>query len=65
MIFNLETHDPVEQTTLHYRAAYLALFSDVAALAEQIETAGVRISLGEVHDRLARALARAEEAACE
>nr|WP_297173546.1 hypothetical protein [uncultured Agathobaculum sp.] len=28
------------EATLHYRAAYLALFSDVAALAEQIETAG-------------------------
>lgn len=52
------------ETELNYRAAYLRLFGDVAALAARIETAGARMSMGEVHDRLAQALARAEDAAC-
>ena len=53
-----------QETELNYRAAYLRLLGDVAALAARIETAGARMSMGEVHDRLAQALARAEDAAC-
>lgn len=52
------------ETELNCRAAYLRLFGDVAALAARIETVGARMSMGEVHDRLAQALARAEDAAC-
>lgn len=55
---------PDDCTPLNYRAAYLRLFSDVAELTERIEAAGARISVGEVHDRLAQALARAEDTAC-
>ena len=53
-----------QETELNYRAAYLRLFGDVAALAARIETAGARMSMGEVLDRLAQALARAEDVAC-
>ena len=33
------------ETELNYRAAYLRLFGDVAALAARIETAGARMSM--------------------
>ena len=64
----MERNEKKEQldscTELNYRAAYLRLFGDIAALTERMEAAGARISIGEVHDSLARALARAEDAAC-
>ena len=64
----MKPNEPMVQpdgcTPLNYRAAYLRLFSDVAALTERMEAAGVHISVGEVHDRLAQALRRAEDAAC-
>ena len=64
----MERNETMEQldscTELNYRAAYLRLFGDIAALTERMEAAGARISIGEVHDSLAQALARAEDAAC-
>ena len=64
----MEINEKMEQldscTELNYRAAYLQLFGDIAALTERMEAAGTRISVGEVHDSLAQALARAEDAAC-
>lgn len=55
---------PAPELALHYRAAYLRLFGAVAALAERIETAGVRMSLADVRDALERAMQAAEDAAC-
>ena len=64
----MERNEKMEQldscTELNYRAAYLRLFGDIAALTERMEAAGARISIGEVHDSLAQALARAEDSAC-
>lgn len=62
MSMNHKTYEPEEE--LNYRAAYLRLFGDIAALTERMEAAGARFSIGEVHDSLAQALARAEDAAC-
>ena len=49
----MKPNEPMVQPSgceeLNYRAAYLRLFSDIAALTERIETAGARISVGEVH----------------
>ncbi len=55
---------PAPETELHYRAAYLRLFGAVAGLAERIETAGIRMSLADVHGALERAMQAAEDAAC-
>lgn len=56
---------PAPETELHYRAAYLRLFGAVAALAERIETAGIRMSLADVRGTLEQALRDAEDAACD
>lgn len=55
---------PAPETELHYRAAYLRLFGAAAALAERIETAGIRMSLADVRGTLEQALRDAEDAAC-
>lgn len=55
---------PAPETELHYRAAYLRLFGAVAALAERIETAGIRMSLADVRGTLEQALRDAEDTAC-
>lgn len=56
---------PAPETDLHYKAAYLRLFGAVAGLAERIETAGIRMSLADVHGALERAMQAAEDAACD
>lgn len=60
------THEktPESASELHYKTAYLHLFSAVAGLAERIEAADSGMSLADVRGSLEQALRDAEECAC-
>lgn len=51
-------------TELHYKAAYLHLFSAVGALTERIEAAGIGMSLADIRGALEQAMRDAEDQAC-